>query len=533
MGPRLILSNAQKSARTHTAISTGGILGARGKFDLPKDKSAAIAVLRQPGSIHLLILPVNPGWIKITVQCMPKYRYTINTVEKQNKQGCKPRSGGFDGQLMEQSPTYRAFFGALDIALGIAFMKNPKGLQRIEWLIAVFFLALSTQVFAINSVDWTEDALLHDGRVIKVEFQATNTIDVSMPWPGYVNFQKSSFNKYQLEFKHPDTNKRIVWKGVRYFNPMLLDIVDGTPYLVVFGRPTKDTTEIYGCPELPYTYLRYTAYKWKPIPVEQAPASLVNSNLSTSGVWTGYEGRHFDVSDVARFVREAEGESRQMQGKIPKTYDEWHTAYKNSERNERKFGDCRPPSQPLPDISIPKPTDAVLEAVESSDYALTTSDEYYKSLWAKKGPVNRGNCSMLFKIADRENVMLGELFINDLTGMKRHPYTGPIPVPSGRILENRTERYCNDKFVWFVAEHEELGKTVITKYTSSGDFLYNVRIVNPKTADNNLSRSMVLDSITADNGYFHFFWDQSLPTVQGTPPQYWHRMTKFRFKEPT
>jgi hypothetical protein len=412
-------------------------------------------------------------------------------------------------------------------------MKIPKGLQRIEWLIAIFLIALSTQVFAQDSIDWTEDALLHDGRVIKVELQATNTIDVSMPWPGYLSFKKSSLNTHRIEFKHPDTNERIVWKGVRHFYPMLLDIVDGTPYLVVFGRPTKDTTKIYGCPELPFIYLRYTAYKWTPVPVEQAPADLVNSNISTSRVWTGYRGRHFEVSDVAQVVREAEGESHQLQAKIPRTYEEWHTKYKNSARNERQFGDCRPPPRSLPDISLPKPTDAVLEVVESSDYALTTSDEYYKSHWAKKGPVNRSNCSMLFKIASRENVMLGELFVNDPTGMKRLPYTGPIPFPSGQMLEKRAERYCNDKFVWFVAEHEELGKTVISKYTDSGEFIYNVRIVNPKTADNNLSRLMVMDSITADNGYFYFFWDQSLPSVHGTPRQYWHRMTKFRFKEPT
>jgi hypothetical protein len=48
-----------------------------------------------------LILPVTPAWTTIAVSGVPEYRYTINTVEKQRKQSCKPLSGGFDGQLVE------------------------------------------------------------------------------------------------------------------------------------------------------------------------------------------------------------------------------------------------------------------------------------------------------------------------------------------------------------------------------------------------------------------------------------------------
>jgi hypothetical protein len=98
------------------------------------------------------------------------------------------------------------------------------------------------------------------------------------------------------------------------------------------------------------------------------------------------------------------------------------------------------------------------------------------------------------------------------------------------MLENRAERYCDDKFVWFVAGHEERGKTIITKYAASGDFLYNIRIDDPKVTDNKLARSMVLDSITAENGYFYFYWVQSLPSP--TPMVYPNRMSKFRFREP-
>jgi hypothetical protein len=365
-----------------------------------------------------------------------------------------------------------------------------------------------------------------------VNRHASNSIEVRSLWPFTFYLQKSNFDQQRIEFRHPDTQEHIVWQGERYFLPVLIDIVERTPYVVVYGRPDKKTEEIYGCPELPYIYLQYTDNSWRPVPVERAPRELLNANLSVYDIRSN-DGRHLSREDVGRDVKFFERQSDgQVQTKIPRTYDEWHTKYKNSARNERRFGDCRLPPQPLPDIPLPKPTDADLEMVESYDYVVATSDEYYKSLSEKTGHITRDKCSMLFKAADRENVMLGELFVNDPTGLKKLPYTGPIPFPSGRMLEKRAERYCNDKFVWFVAEHEEVGKTVITKYNLSGDFLYNVRINNPNTADNNLARQMVLDSMTTNDGYVQFFWQQSLPTVQGPPTKYWHRMTKFRFKEP-
>jgi uncharacterized protein YneR len=53
------------------------------------------------------------------VSGVPEYRYTINTVQTRQKQGRKPISGGFDGQLMEQRPTDKALMHALDNTLNI------------------------------------------------------------------------------------------------------------------------------------------------------------------------------------------------------------------------------------------------------------------------------------------------------------------------------------------------------------------------------------------------------------------------------
>ena len=381
-----------------------------------------------------------------------------------------------------------------------------------------FFLLTGHGSFSSRTYKNSENVVLHDGKLITVERKVdwtTNIVllDLGLGFPTFPHLSKRWPDKFWLKFKHPDTQKIVKWQGEQHYIPVLLDIVDGVPYLVVLGRVSKETEAIYGCPELPYSYLKYeTGFfgKWVPVPVENAPDVLRISNLSQ------------DRRNDGGFFQEV----------IPRTYEEWNYTYKNEHRNERKVGDCRPPLRPLPDVPLPKPVDVELETVESTDYIVKGADEYYKSLSERKGSIIRANCAKLFRPPNPENLMQGERFINDLTGSIRLPYSGPTPFPSGRMLENRAERYCDDKFIWFIAGHEELGKTIITKYTVSGNLRYNIRMDNPKTADNKLARSMVLDSITAENGYFYFYWVQSLPRTASSSMAYPNRMTKLRFREP-
>lgn len=221
-----------------------------------------------------------------------------------------------------------------------------------------------------------------------------------------------------------------------------------------------------------------------------------------------------------------------MQAIIPRSYDEWHTSFKNSARNERFGDDCRPPPQPLPDIDIPEPTDIPLEEIETYYFDEPGSREHYQSIRRMPRAISRANCSSLFKLADKDNTMLGERFVKDPTGNKRLPYTGPIPVPTGQMLEQRTWRYCSEKFVWFVAEREEVGKTMITKYSVTGDVQYNVRITNPDTAGIKLISKMVLDSVSAEDGHLYFYWERVRSAGQAKTVKYRDSITRFRFKEP-
>jgi hypothetical protein len=407
-------------------------------------------------------------------------------------------------------------------------MRGAWSLSRIAGII---LLAIPLRAFALDVVNWTEDALLHDGRIIKVALRATNTIDVVSPWPLVLRFESSGFDRFGIAFRHPDTQVQITWQGERRFSPLLVDVLGGIPYLVVFGRPDKSTASIYGCPELPYIYLKFVSNNWIPIPVEDAPHMLAKANLHTNPIGIETDGRHFTTDDIARETQHAQLASNgQRQVAIPRGYDDWHTKYKDSARNDRQFGDCRPPSAPPSGAPLPKPTMVGLEVIQSVDVQNPT--EHNRALWADRRYLKSRDCEKLFVMADKENRLLGQRFVDDSTGKKLLPYSGPAPIKSGRLFEQRAVRYCDDRYVWFVAGYEELGKTVIAKYSTAGDFIYNVGIANPLTAVNNNYRGMVLDSVFLEDGYFTFYWEHALPTPPNQSTIFPTRMTRFRFREP-
>jgi hypothetical protein len=429
-------------------------------------------------------------------------------------------------------------------------MKNCRRLPRFEWLVAIFLLLVSSRSFALDTVDWTEDALLHDGQTLKVSLRATNRIDASMPWLGYFNFQKSSLDTFRIEFRHPGTRARVIWEGIRGFQPILLDVLDGVPYLVILGRPNKESSAVYGCPELPYIYLQYDGFNWKPVTLEMAPPELKSANISTHGVWSGYEGHHFDVASTARLlVSAASSSGGAIQVMIPRTYDEWNYAGKKGARDERQFGDCRPPRQPAtPKISAP--IDVKLEVLEAIDLPESKAREYLEST-RNSIAIQAKSCEKFFAQIDPMDKLLGERFVLDQSNQKLLPYPGSPPIRNLDYRQQRAFRYCNTDYVWFVAPFEEKGKVLITKYSTAGDFIYNVRIQDQGSWRYDRENAMRHDLMRLDDGYLYFYWAQSLSTMRETYeinlglskgeaasavnekieaiPK---RITKLRFKEP-
>lgn len=220
-------------------------------------------------------------------------------------------------------------------------------------LCLLFSLSTAASAFCTRTSSWTEDALLLDGRVIKVNREVCSTFQFIAGDSGSPKLFASWPDKHWIKFEHPDTHETIKWQGEQYFNPVLLGFVDGVPYLVVSGRPDKKTEEVYGCPELPYIFLKYDQQgwqgRWVPISVTQAPGSLRDANLSLGEVSVD-DNKHASLSAVQWSLQKVEGSSGGgFQAKIPRSYDDWYSAYTESARYERRGNDCRPPPvRPLP-----------------------------------------------------------------------------------------------------------------------------------------------------------------------------------------
>lgn len=159
-------------------------------------------------------------------------------------------------------------------------MKTHHGiLKRIAKLGLLLLLGASMSACG-KSKGWKEEVQLHDGRVIVVE----RFFNLG----GYrgIESQERAELDQTITFTLPDSNKSISWK-TEYRNdipepnslsPLLLDVVEGVPYLA---------TSPAGCiaynkwerPNPPYILFKYINDAWQRIPLQEFPPMLVHSNL--------------------------------------------------------------------------------------------------------------------------------------------------------------------------------------------------------------------------------------------------------------
>lgn len=422
----------------------------------------------------------------------------------------------------------------------------------ISRIVALLLLctACSTTAWGFTSrtEQWSEDVVLHDGRLIKVEREVDWTKEFHLRDPFFglpiaPRFVENGFNRFRIKFKHPDTQETIKWQGEEYYSPVLLDLINGVPYLVVYGMPNKDTESVYGCHELPYTYLKYDSKmwgEWKVISVDKAPDILRNANLSPhypdfgdlgaqmEASYTSKRGgrprRDMSLDDVQRQMSPAEQHSAGFfQRTIPRTYEEWNYLYKNNHLNERKFNDCRPPRAPLPPVVLPSPIEGLPEVLETIDYTpdrIPTRDEWKLLAFDQK---REGECKKLFRPTSRDDYRQGQRFINDSTGNKPAPYSKSAQFDMGvRVL-------C-DEYVWFVTHREDPGKIIITKFATTGDLIFRASFRNPERIQG-FTGYINIPSLRSEGGYLYFDW---MDFNDNNTKREWHikRILKMRMREP-
>lgn len=368
--------------------------------------------------------------------------------------------------------------------------------HRAAWL-AFAALSLPAQALAQETLDWTEDALLHDGRKLQVRMQGN-----SAPPSFYLTNQKSRLSQFRLVFEHPDTHQTIVWQGARYFDPLLIDFVDGVPYLVVYGRPTRDTVAQYGCPELPYVYLRHGAGGWQSIPADTAPPALALANLSTHDVTASAMGRHFSAAEVANRLEHQVRESLGLvQKKIPRTLADWNTDQKRSAMVERLVGDCRPPVAPMAAVVLPTPFEGNTSVLESSEYVPEKAyDAKDWKDWTQDTP--RANaCTRLFQRVEAENFHQDLHFAHTPGARKRVPYA------RYGVIDPTVQVLC-DGHVWFIRNPPDSNKIAITQYTRAGDLVFHTAFVRPRD-EPGLTGTLRLPSLRSEGDYLYFDWTVS------------------------
>lgn len=373
--------------------------------------------------------------------------------------------------------------------------------MKLMWIfhsIALFFLltiSSSAYGFATRTEGWSEDVLMHDSRVIKLEREVGYTFQFISDGGGYPRFFDSWPDKYWLKFKNPDTQEIIKWQGEQYYNPVLLDIVKGMPYLVVIGRPNKDTAKIYGCPDMPYIFLKYENSRWKLLAVEQFPIILKNANLSPK---FPYRRGDLTQDEVHNEIGYSDKGSSFFQSVIPRNYDDWHYDYKVSYKNERLSGDCRPPRQVPTKVKLPTPKLVTLEILKTKDYNpewVVGTEEWSRLVFSQS---RYDYCKSLFKQVTTKDLFVKERFVKDSTVQKNVPYS-EFDVHTG------AKRVCEGDSIWFVAHLETPNAITVTKYTTSGDFLYRLAFKRPDEV-NGFIGYINEPSFHSENGYLNFEW---------------------------
>lgn len=129
-----------------------------------------------------------------------------------------------------------------------------------------------------GGTSWKEEALLHDGQKIIVE----RSVDRG---GRHEIGQEPPIKEQSLSFLMPNTNRKIVWEdkfavdvGSANFNLMLLDVVKGTPYLVVTPAGCLSYNK-WGRPNPPYVIFKYSGKEWERISLLLLPSEIKTPNL--------------------------------------------------------------------------------------------------------------------------------------------------------------------------------------------------------------------------------------------------------------
>lgn len=373
---------------------------------------------------------------------------------------------------------------------------------------------------------WVDMAKSHTGqditvhRVVEFHFGGGELSNALTRWP----------NTFSFEFTNPSDGKNISWKGEENVRPVLLDVVNGSAWLVINSSFVHSDVKKYGCPEIDYVFLTFDLKKghWIAVEPSNAPPELREANLSY-----GYEpylmpnSRVLDADNIASQLHSAEvSTAGHLNRLIPRNLEQWKYEYKRSNATTRVRNDCRPPlEQPVNYIAAAGPSKNVeLEVLASEiidpellirDTPNSSESPWGAYSWDKERALA---CRDRIKQADDQDQRLTtwQRFVRDTSGKK--------------VFPNSYNWFCDSDAVWIFGNGmTEPGRVVITKTTNTGDILYKASFARP-AASIGKEVAMRISTMRVKDGFVYFEW------VSFDSGGYdWHvkHSSKFRFQEPS
>lgn len=395
-------------------------------------------------------------------------------------------------------------------------------MKRITILLLMVFLLPISWCSAAPTEKWVDMAKSHTGQVIPVN----RTVEYHFGRGSLESAWKRWPNTFSLEFTNPFDGQKISWQGEEYVHPVLLDVVNGSAWLVITSSEVYSNVKKYGCPEIPYVFLNYSSKTgWRPVEPSGAPPELKEANL-----WYDYQPyllpptRIVDADQIASDTRSAEvSSSGRLSRIIPRNLEEWKYKYKKSGATTRVRNDCRPPlEQPVDYIAAAGPSRNVelevlaTEVIEPELVVQNDPSAWGAYTWDRERAL--ACADRLGPAADEgqdQRLVAWRRFVHDTTGK--------------RLFPNSYSRFCDFDAVWIMGHRmTESGRVVIAKTTNTGDILYKISFKRPAVSVGS-DGEMRISTFHARDGFVYFDW---VNYYRRGPELRVKHLTKFRFPEP-
>ena len=369
---------------------------------------------------------------------------------------------------------------------------------------------------------WVDMARSHTGQEIKVHrvveyrFGSGELTYALRRWP----------NKFSFKFTNPANGEPVSWKGERYVHPVLLDVVNGTPWLVINSNRFNSELKGYGCPEIAYVFLSYKQGRWIAVAPSSAPSELRAANISYEyAPYLMLNSRTLSGETITSALRSKEvSTSGHFNVTIPRSLEQWQYKYKTAHITGRDYNDCRAPlPQPVNYIAERSSTKVELETLSSAavepELHMRESPNSSESLWGNyRWDENR-------RLACQDRLQSADEQDQRLTAWRR--FTADST--KTKIFPNGYSWFCDPEVVWIFGHRQvEPGRVVVTKATNSGNILYKVSFATPPVVLGTAG-AVRYSTFRASEGFVEFEW---VGFDSGGYDRQVKHLAKFRFKEP-